>query len=531
MERIAARIMLLDGWRRAIVAMVSGAACALALPPINFLAPVFLSFPVLVWLLDGASGNPRLGWSSGLRQSFWIGWLFGFGYFVAGLWWLGNALMVEADEFAWALPLAVLGLPAVLALFYGLACAGARLLWSEGLGRIAALAASFGLAEWLRSVVATGFPWNAIGYTAMPVPVMMQSAAVLGLFGVSALAVFVFAAPALLGTRRGAALGLSLAAVLVAAHFGYGAYRLSLPNAAGDGAKQVTVRLVQPNIDQAAKMNDDDRVAIFEKHLRLTALPPQPGHKQADIIVWPETTIPFILTQNPDALREIAKTLKEGQVLITGTVRTEEQGAGAAPRYYNSIYVIDSKGEIISAADKVHLVPFGEYVPFEDILSRFGISNLVELPGGFSPGAKRSLLTLPGGFKLYPLICYEIIFPDEMDASMAEANAIVNVTNDAWFGDSPGPYQHFQQARLRAVETGLPVIRAANNGISATIDSRGNVVSGLRLNAEGVEDTTLSFENSNEKSRFAQKNNFWVVTVLLLSVAVISRSGFISRVN
>ncbi|MBB4953058.1 apolipoprotein N-acyltransferase [Agrobacterium vitis] len=531
MERIAARIMLLDGWRRAALAFVSGAACALALPPVSFLAPVFLSFPVLVWLLDGASGDPHKRWSVGLRQAFYIGWLFGFGYCVAGLWWLGNALMVEADEFAWALPLAVLGLPAVLALFYGLACAGARLLWSEGVGRIAVLAAAFGLVEWLRSFIATGFPWNAIGYTAMPIPLMMQSASVLGLFGVSALAVFVFAAPALLGTRRGMAFGLSLAVLLVGLHLGYGAYRLSLPVAAGDGAQQLTVRLVQPNIDQAAKMNDDDRVAIFEKHLRLTALPPQPGQKQPDIIVWPETTIPFILTENPDALRQISQTLKEGQLLITGTVRSEDQGPGMAPRYYNSIYVIDSKGQIIAAADKVHLVPFGEYVPFQDILSRVGMTNIIDLPGGFSPGAKRSLLSLPNGLKLYPLICYEIIFPDEITAGMMGANAIVNVTNDAWFGDSPGPYQHLQQARLRAVETGLPVIRAANNGISATIDPLGRIVSGLRLNAEGAEDTTVDFSFLSKQTRFPVKYNFWIVTILLLSLGVISRSGFISRVN
>lgn len=531
MERIAARIMLLDGWRRAALAVVSGAACALALPPVDFFAPAFFSFPILVWLLDGTSGDPGKRWSRGLRQAFFIGWLFGLGYFVAGLWWIGNALLVEADEFAWALPLAILGLPAVLALFYGLACAGARLLWSEGVGRIAMLAAAFGLAEWLRSFVATGFPWNAIGYAAMPVPLMMQSAAVLGLFGVSALAVFVFAAPALLGTCRGAVVGLSAAGVLVAMHFGYGAYRLSQPMGTGESDKQLTVRLVQPNIDQASKMNDDDRIAIFEKHLRLTAQPPQPGHKQPDIIVWPETTIPFILTQNPDALRQIANTLKPGQLLITGTVRSEDQGAGFAPRYYNSIYVIDSSGQIVAAADKVHLVPFGEYVPFQDILSKLGITNVIDLPGGFSPGAKRSLLTLPDGVKLYPLICYEIIFPDEMTAGMLGANAIVNVTNDAWFGDSPGPYQHFQQARLRAVETGLPVIRVANNGISATIDPHGNVVSGLRLNAEGVEDATVDFSISGKPARFPVNYNFWMVTVLLLSVGVFSRSGFISRGN
>lgn len=531
MERIAARIMLLDGWRRAVVAIVAGAVCALALPPLDFFAPAFLSFPVLVWLLDGASGDPRKRWSRGLRQAFFIGWLFGFGYFVAGLWWLGNALMVEADEFAWALPLAVLGLPAVLALFYGLACAFARLLWSDSFGRIAVLAAAFGLAEWLRSFVATGFPWNAIGYAAMPVPLMMQSAAVVGLFGVSALSVFVFAAPALLGTRRGAVAGLSIAGLLVLMHLGFGAYRLSVPGDVADGAKQLTVRLVQPNIDQAAKMNDDDRVATFEKHLRMTAQPPQPGHKPPDIIVWPETAIPFILTENPDALQRIAKTLKDGQLLMTGTVRSEDQGVGLPPRYYNSIYVIDSKGQIVAAADKVHLVPFGEYVPFQDMLSRLGITNIVDLPGGFSPGAKRTLLNLPDGLKLYPLVCYEIIFPDEIDASMLGSNAIINVTNDAWFGDSPGPYQHFQQARLRAVETGMPVIRVANNGISATIDPRGNVVSGLRLNAEGVEDATIDFSFSGKLARFPTKYNFWMVTVLLLSLGVFSRSGLISRVN
>ncbi|MCE6075177.1 apolipoprotein N-acyltransferase [Agrobacterium vitis] len=528
MERLAARIMLLAGWRRALLAIASGAVGALALPPVGFFAALFFSFSILVWLLDGVSGNPDRSWSRGLRSAFWIGWLFGFGYFVAGLWWLGNALMVEADEFAWALPLAVLGLPAVLAVFYGLACLAARLLWSEGLGRIAALAAMFGITEWLRSFVATGFPWNAIGYGAMPVPLMMQSAAVLGLFGVSALAVFVFAAPALLGTRRGAKLGLALAGVLICGHLGYGAYRLSLPEPEG---RKVTVRLVQPNIDQAAKMDDTDRVAIFEKHLRLTAVPTPPDQPRPDVIVWPETTIPFILTENPDALRQIAGTLQDGQVLITGTVRSEDQGAGIAPRYYNSIYAIDSHGQILAAADKVHLVPFGEYVPWQDILSKLGITNIIDLPGGFSPGASRSLMTLPGGLKLYPLICYEVIFPDEMVKGLSGANAIINVTNDAWFGDTPGPFQHFQQARLRAVETGLPIIRAANNGISALIDGRGRVFSGLLLNAEGVENATFTLSAASETNVNHNKYNFWAVTALLLSVAVISRLGLISRVN
>jgi len=528
MERLAARVMLLAGWRRALLAIAAGAVGALSLPPVGFFAALFVSFTLLVWLLDGVSGNPDRAGSQGLRTAFWIGWLFGLGYFVAGLWWLGNALLVEADEFAWALPLAVLGLPSVLALFYGLACLAARLLWSESVGRIAALAAMFGLTEWLRSFVATGFPWNAIGYGAMPIPLMMQSAAVLGLFGVSALAVFVFSAPALLGTRRGVRVGLGIAALLIACHLGYGAYRLAQPEPDG---RKVTVRLVQPNIDQAAKMSDTDRVATFEKHLRLTALPLAPGEQPADIVVWPETTIPFILTENPDALRQIAGVLRPGQILLTGTVRSEEQGAGTGPRYYNSIYAIDSQGQIVAAADKVHLVPFGEYVPWEDILSKLGISNVVDMPGGFSEGASRHLMDIPGGLKLYPLICYEVIFPDEMVKGLAGADAIINVTNDAWFGNTPGPYQHFQQARLRAVETGLPIIRDANNGISATIDSRGRVFSGLRLNAEGVETATLTVGMPLGIDANRSKYNFWTVTALLLSMAVISRLGLIKRLN
>lgn len=531
MERLAGRIILVWGVRRAALAVLAGAVGALALPPVGFFAALFVSFTVLVWLLDGVSGNPDNSYSRGLRSAFVTGWLFGFGYFVAGLWWLGNALLVESNEFAWALPLAILGLPAVLALFYGLAAMLAKLLWSDGVGRIAALSAAFGLVEWLRSVVATGFPWNAIGYGAMPIPLMMQSAHVVGLFGVTTLAVFVFASPALLGTRRGILPGLTVAALLFVAHIAYGAYVLLMPQIAQEDAKTVSVRLVQPVIDQAAKLENSDRAAIFEKHLSLSALPPAPDGKRPDVIVWPETSVPFILTENPDALLRIADVLEEGQVLVAGAVRSEEQGAGAAPRFYNSVYVIDDKGQIVAASDKVHLTPFGEYVPFEDVLRRFGVENLVNLPGGFSAAADRSLLPLPGGIKLYPLICYEIIFPDEMTPALSQAGAILNVTNDAWFGYSPGPYQHLLQARVRAVENALPVIRNANSGISAVIDAQGRIISGLDFNVEGIVDSTLALESVPERYNYALILNFWLIVLGLASWAVISRLGFIIAKN
>ena len=529
MERLAGRIMLLAGAKRAFLAFFAGALGALALPPFGFFAVLFVSFPLLVWLLDGVSGNPDRAHSLGLRSAFVLGWLFGFGYFVAGLWWLGHALLIEAEDFAWALPLAVLGLPAVLALFYGLATLLARLLWSDGIGRIAALAAGFGLAEWLRSFVATGFPWNAMGYAAMPMPLMMQSAAPLGLFGVSTLAVLVFSAPALLGTRKGLVPGLALAGLLLVAHLGFGAYMLeqSLPS----GEKTLTVRLVQPVIDQARKLENVDRIDIFNQHLALSAQPVEAGKPQPDLIVWPETSIPFILTEHPDALARIADVLKDGQVLVSGAVRAEEQAAGQAPRYYNSVYVIDDKGQILSASDKVHLTPFGEYVPYEDVLRRIGFDNLVSLPGGFSAAAERSMLSLPSGVGLYPLICYEVIFPDEIDIPASQAGAILNLTNDAWFGATPGPYQHFLQARIRAVEAGLPLIRSANNGISALIDVRGRIISGVALNGRGAVDATIELVHGSKWNNGDRSLNFWLIVLALVSGALISRMGFIFRTN
>ena len=181
MEGLAYRVMLLSGFGRAAVAFLAGALAVLALAPFDFFAVLFVSFPVLVWLLDGASGDPDAGFLRRRMPAFWTGWWFGFGYFLAGLWWVGSALLVEADVFAWALPIAVIGLPMALAVFYGIATSLARLLWSDGAGRIAALAVGFGLVEWLRSFVLTGFPWNEIGYGAMPVPLMMQSVHVVGL--------------------------------------------------------------------------------------------------------------------------------------------------------------------------------------------------------------------------------------------------------------------------------------------------------------------------------------------------------------
>lgn len=532
MERLAAHVTLSSGWKRFLTALLAGAFGALMLPPFGIFAAGFVSLPVLVWLLDGAAGDPDRNFVMRLLPAFAIGWVFGLGYFVAGLWWTGNSLLVEADEFAWALPLAILGLPAYLALYYGLATAAARLFWTDGYVRIIALAAAFGLAEWLRGMLLTGFPWNAIGQGLMPFPLMMQSLSLVGSHTMNVVAVLVFAAPALIFTGRGAPLGMSVGVLLLGAHLGFGYYQLNLAPQPKAPENPRIVRLVQPVIDQAAKLDDKERATIFEEHLALTKAAAANGGRRPDYVVWPETSIPFILTENPDALVRIADVLQDGQILIAGAVRTENDSAAQAPRYYNSIYVIDSQGQIIGAADKVHLVPFGEYLPFESFWNKIGLTSIAaEIPGGYSAAPQHHLLAMPDGTRLLPLICYEVIFPDETAEFAGQADAIVNLTNDGWFGYTPGPWQHFFQARLRAVETGLPVIRNSNSGISAVINARGEIMSGLDFQSKGYLDATLPAKIVPFLDSSTRATYFGLLECVLVLIAFFTRLSFVFKRN
>jgi len=522
---LAGTVMRLRGAKRRGLAFLAGAVAVVSQPPFDVPVVLFLSFPVLVWLIDGADEEDGQDIWRRLMPAFGIGWWFGFGYFVCGLWWLGNALLIEAEQFAWALPFAVFGLPAVLATFYGLAVGLARALWSDGLGRIGALALGFGLAEWLRSFVLTGFPWNAIGYGAMPVPLLMQSSAVVGLFGMSALTVFVASVPALLATRRGALSGLVLACALVGAHVAYGSWVLS--RVSDDGSGGPVLRLVQPSVDQSMKWDEAAQNRIFDTLVDLSRAPAEGA--APSLIVWPETAIPFLLTYRPDVLARLSDVLADGQTLIAGAVREETVAPGAWPHYYNAIYVIGDDGRILEAADKHHLVPFGEYLPFSALLERIGLDIIANAPGGFTPGPPRHTVPVPGGLHFLPLVCYEAIFPHEMAARGSTADFVINVTNDAWFGATPGPYQHFRQAQLRAVETRLPLLRVANNGISAVVDAYGRILTALPLNAVDYIDAELPEKANRPLYSLSSLEFFWIIVFLLAIASVYSRYRFIQR--
>lgn len=522
MERLAGKIILLWGWRRAVAAFAAGAFAALSQPPFDFFAASFVAFPVLVWLLDGAAGGPGESIVRRIGRPFLIGWWFGFGYFLAGLWWIGNALLVEADLFAWALPLAVLGLPALLAVFYGLAAAIGRIFWSDGLSRIAAIAFGFGIAEWLRSFVLTGFPWNAVGQAAMPMPLLMQSVNVVGMTGMNALAVFVFAMPALFASSQGRRAGFALASLLVVLHAGYGFLRLGTADPAPETL--INVRLVQPSIDQSAKWDSEMRNRIFRTYLDLSAGAPAEGKPRPDLIVWPETSVPFILSRQPEALVALGELVEEGQTLLAGAVRVEGDGADA--RYYNAVVAIDAAGETYDAVDKIRLVPFGEYLPLADILSRIGLQRIVQSVSDFSPGGPRRAITVSGGAKVMPFICYEIIFPGIAGYGDTEADILLNITNDAWFGDTPGPYQHFRQAQIRAVEAGRPLVRAANNGISGVIDAYGRVIDAFAINSIGALDVAVPRQKVRAPFGQTRLTAFGIILVLGLWAA---GAGLIAR--
>jgi len=480
----------LSGWRRQIVAILAGALTALALPPVYALPVCFLTFPLLVFLLDGIHSRSNVRNASRARLAFLTGWSFGFGYFVAGLWWIAHAMLIDLASFWWAIPFAVLGLPAALAIYWGLAILLAFLLWQRGYGRLLALSFGFGLAEWLRGVLFTGFPWNAIGYTAMPAPLLMQPAAVFGLYGMNALAVLVFAAPALATGGQFRKTGFAITALLLAATLGFGLTRLPgiSPAPQTDG---LAVRLIQPSVPQDEKASHETLHSHFEHHLRLTSAAPhkgQPLSAAPQLIIWPETSVPYPL-ETPGILPQITAHLRDHQQALVGTIRVKRDNNRY--RYFNSMQLIDHQGQIQAAADKVHLVPFGEYMPFAALFHRLGIQGIAEMAGGYSVGSKRHTISLSDGTIILPLVCYEIIFPTGLDYEGSAPDMLVNISNDAWFGNTPGPWQHLLQAQLRAVEQGLPVLRATNNGISAVIDPYGRITAMLGYNKTDFIDTSI----------------------------------------
>lgn len=495
--RLIAAVVALAGWRGWLVMFAAGLAAAAALPPIYALPGLF-AYALLVARLDRARSPVSAALS---------GWAFAFGYHIAGLYWISNALLVDGDRFAWLVPFAAAGLPAGLALFGALAGAAYRMLRPTGWLRVPAFAAIWGLAEWLRGHIATGFPWNLPASSWAFSDALLQPLALLGGYGYSLFVLAFAAAPVLLAVprfaeaaeaasarRRRIAAGLAFLTVpLMFAGFGF--VRLAAAPTPDPGAP--VVRVVQGNVAQQHKWKRELLEANLARYLAMTEqreatarpdgssdLPPPA------IVVWPETAVPFFLNLDVRLRQLLGEALAPGAVLFAGAPVREAGPRGEAdPKVFNSLLAIATDGTLLGRYDKSHLVPFGEYVPFRAWLP---LTPIVKTFRDFTAGPGLATLAIPGLPAVGPLICYEVIFPGAVAAGgAARPDLLVNVTNDAWFGVSNGPYQHLVAARMRAVEEGLPLIRAANTGISAVIDPFGRVLVSLGLGHTGVLDSRL----------------------------------------
>lgn len=491
MNRLAETAMLSFGWRRALMLLCAGALGGLSMPPLFFLPLLFLAMPIWVWCLDGAEDGEGRLWFFG--PAFRIGFFFGLGYFLVAVHWVGAAFLVEGGYLLALMPLAVLALAAILALFWGFASAFAHLFWHTGAWRVLALALMVSIAEFARGHLFTGFPFDLLGYALTATDAMSQLASIIGIYGLTALAALLSVMPALIWPADQRTLTRRLVPffpiiVLIVGQIAYGQYRLDTtpltPRA------NIKLRLVQPAIDQSLKWQADSRAFTMERLLTLseTKLSPDDlGILGVSHVIWPESAMPFYLADQPEELARIARMLPLGKYLVTGAPR-EEFSSDAA---YNAVMVINDAGEVVASYEKTHLVPFGEYLPFQNLWDKIGITQFVPGSDGWQKGEGRRVLTA-GAASFLPLICYEILFSGDLGTPLPGAEFLLNLTNDGWFDGSIGLAQHFHHARLRAVEEGMPLVRVANTGLSGLIDPLGRVTALINAGEVGVMDVVPS---------------------------------------
>lgn len=514
LERLAERLARRRIVRLALAAL-SGVGLALAFPPYDLL-PALAAYSALLVLLEAGEARVRRR----ALERFLTGFAFGFGFHLMGLWWIGAAFLVDADAYAWLMPLAVLGLPLLLAPFSGLAALLVGLAPRTVAWRALALALAVAATELLRGVVLTGFPWNAAGIGLTQTTLLAQSAAAVGVNGLAIPAVLIGALPVVLAERNSRWLAVPTGLIL-AAMATYGGYRLwTAPETAADAP---LIRIVQPAVPQDEKWAAEHRAEIWQRLLTLTAEPgPKPAPGEAPqprpaVVIWPETAIPFLWRAPSGPQAELAGALGPDTRLITGAIEME-RAADDRVLTYNALFVMSPEGRLVGRYDKAHLVPFGEYLPFSSLMARLGLSGLAANGGEFVSGDGPLTLSADGVPPFQPLICYEVIFPH--GASEPAARWIVNITNDSWFGNTPGPRQHLRHAQLRAIERGLPVVRAANTGISAFIDAEGRIVGHLRLNATGTLTERLPPPHSSDYAHLSDLLLFVILLVGAVSLGI-----------
>ena len=451
-------------WVRQSLLILAGGLLTLAFAP-YYCWGGGLALTYLAWILNRTTGQKAL---------FGTGFWFGFGLGAVGTGWLAHALMIDGGTYAALIPLCWLGMGLLFGLFWGLATWGAGF-YPAGYRRVLALAATLTISEWIRSWFLTGFPWNLTGSVWENTPAILQSASVWGVYGLTCLTVLAFGSLSL-WPRKGPVL--MVAALMVAVFIG-GTLRLA--GAADAVAAGIRIRLVQPNIPQTLKW---DPTQAEQSVLRLITLS-RTDNDSISHVIWPETAVPFPLNGDDTGRALLMRSVRQGGTLITGGLRLTQNPRSPVA---NSLFILNDMADIIGFYDKAHLVPFGEYMPLRSWLP---FNKIVPIPYDIQAGPHIGTLHPAGTPAFGPLICYEVIFSGQVANRKDRPDWLINITNDGWYGLSAGPYQHLGMARMRAVEEGLPVMRAANTGISAAIDPYGRVTDSLALGTSGVLDTRL----------------------------------------
>lgn len=467
-----------------LTALLCGLLLSLSLPPFYHLWAAFVAFSLTAALCLGKVKLCRLAA---------IGYWFGFGFFSAGFYWIGNALLVDAAHTGW------LYLPVLLVngAFFGIFTIVPFMSMKLGKGTLAKillLAASWCLsAEWFRGVFLTGFPWNPLSSIMAFNPEMLQSAALWGTYGLSFWVVLMISLPSALlncddktGNKA-----LILSAALFCGLWLFGSYVLSEKKTVSDG-KAIIVRLVQPSIPQALKWKAEEIEKNLQEYIRLSR---GQDNKFVDFVVWGETAVPFDILVDEEHSAKVQRAVPPYGRLITGFLRYEPYGSSYQP--FNSLAVMNRKGEIEGIYDKSHLVPFGEYIPLRDYLPD-GVRPLTNMVAEFGRGRKLQTIKVADFPEFAPLICYEIIFSDEVVRKENKPQWLVVVTNDGWYGISSGPYQHLVAAQMRAVEEGISIVRSANSGISAVINPYGEILAQIPLGVKGMADATVKPDEARD---------------------------------
>ena len=460
--------------QRYLYSFILGAVGALAYPPIGWFWVVFITIPAFMYILRAFSNETK--W-----RCFAVGWWFGFGHFLASLYWIANALFVDFQTYFWLYPFALIGIPAAEGVYIGII----SLLVSRVKKSQTLFAGSFAilwmLAELIRGKTVLAFPWNLIGHIWSQQLEVLQITYYIGIYGLSLLTIVAICL-VYWGLKKHLWL-LPIPVIIFAGIYKFGYDRLAQnPTQYIDNAP--LYRLVQPGIRQQDTLNSASRFDHFED-LLLQSIQPK---GKPDLIIWPESGVTFLLAESPEALDYISKTLPQNTKLIAGVARREFLPDNKY-KVYNSAIVIDNS-KVIAKFDKFHLVPFGEYLPLRSIIPKY-ISKITMGEMDYSPGPGPETVHVPNIPSFSPLICFEAIFSGEVVDKADKPQWLLNLTNDAWYGNSSGPYQHLYSVRIRAIEEGLPLVRVANTGISAVFDAYGRLLHSLPYDAKGTIDFHL----------------------------------------